>query len=173
MTDDMGRLARRGDRWELTFDRRLPHPPEKVFAALTEPEHLAAWFPSAITGERAVGAKLRFEFRDGADGPPIEGEMLAWDPPRLVEFSWGDDTLRFELAPDGDGTRLTFVDTFAEGGKAARDAAGWHTCLDLLAAEVAGAPLFDSTERWREVHPGYVDALGPEAATIGPPPGHG
>jgi uncharacterized protein YndB with AHSA1/START domain len=173
MTDDLGRLDRTGDRWQLTFDRRLPQPPETVFAALTEPDHLAAWFPTSIDGDRAAGAKLRFDFRDGADGPPIEGEMLAWDPPRLVEFSWGEDTLRFELAPDGAGTRLTLVNTFVEQGKGARDGAGWHTCLDLLAADLSGTPPFDSTTRWREVHPRYVDALGPEAATIGPPPGHG
>jgi hypothetical protein len=27
------------------------------------------------------------------------------------------------------------------------------------------------SDRWREVHPDYVAALGPEAATIGPPEG--
>lgn len=48
--------------------------------------------------------------------------------------------------------------------------AGWHTCLDLLEHELAGEPApWAQGERWREVHRSYVDSLGPEAATIGPP----
>lgn len=49
-------------RWRLRFVRTLPHPAEKVWRALTEPAHLAHWFPSTIDGERAAGAPLRFVF---------------------------------------------------------------------------------------------------------------
>jgi hypothetical protein len=71
---------------------------------------------------------------------------------------------------DGDGSTLTLLVTLDELGKAARDGAGWHVCLDLLALRLDGttAP-WSSGERWRQVHPSYVEALGPEAATIGPP----
>jgi uncharacterized protein YndB with AHSA1/START domain len=173
MTSVDGQLEERGGRWHLRFTRRLPHPPEKVWSALTEPEHLEAWFPTTIDGERAAGAKLRFEHRDAA-GPAFEGEMLTYDPPSALEFTWGGDVLRFELRPSGDGTELTLVDTLVERGKAARDAAGWHACLDVLAASLADEPVLpDSMARWREVHPDYVERLGPEAATIGPPEGMG
>jgi len=64
---------------------------------------------------------------------------------------------------------LTFVDTFDQLGKAADDAAGWHTCLDQLAYELEGgtAP-WTVPERWKQVHRSYVDRFGPEASTIGP-----
>ena len=164
-----GTLERRGGRWRLRFMRRLPHPPEKVWRALTEPEHLAAWFPAAIEGERAAGAPLRFVHRDGR-GPALDGEMLACDPPSLLELRWGDETLRFELRPDGAGTLLVFVDTFDQIGKAARDAAGWHACLDVLACHLDGeSPPWTPAGRWQQVHEGYVARFGPEAATIGPP----
>jgi hypothetical protein len=82
----------------------------------------AAWFPTDIEGERAAGAPLRFVFRNG-EGPTIDGKMLTYDPPSVLEFRWGnDETLRFDLKPDGDGTTLTFVNTFHALGKAARDA---------------------------------------------------
>lgn len=167
---DDGQLEHLDGRWQLSFTRRLPHPPEKVWRALTEPEHLAVWFPTTIEGERAAGATLRFAHRDDA-APPVEGEMLACDPPRLLELRWGDDeTLRFELRPEAGGTVLTFVNRFDEVGKAARDAAGWHACLDVLAHHLAGsAPLWTPRERWQQVHPSYVERLGPEAAAIGPP----
>jgi uncharacterized protein YndB with AHSA1/START domain len=170
MFDDLGELDRSGVVLRLRFVRRLPHEPEKVFRALTEPEQLSAWFPTDIVGERRAGAALKFEFREG-EGPTIEGALLAYDPPRVVEYQWGDDeTLRFELAPDGEGTVLTFVNTFAELGKAARDAAGWHTCLDLLGHQLARTkPPWEQSARWKQVHPRYVDVLGPEASAIGPP----
>jgi uncharacterized protein YndB with AHSA1/START domain len=169
-----GRLTAAPDgRPQLRFTRTLPHPPAKVWRALIDDEHLAAWFPFRIEGERAAGAPLRFIHPEGL-GEPFEGEMIAFEPESALELSWRGERLRFELElePDGDGTTLTLVNTIDAVGKAARDAAGWHTCLDLLAHELDGdEPTWTASERWGEVHPGYVDAFGPEAATIGPPAG--
>jgi uncharacterized protein YndB with AHSA1/START domain len=166
---DLGELERSGETVLLRFTRRLAHPPEKVWRALVEPEHLAAWFPTTIDGERAAGARLRFRHRDDM-AEPFDGEMLAFEPPSLLELRWGPDVLRFELEADGDGTRLVLTDTLEEIGKAARDGAGWHECLDRLVYELAGqTPPWEGSDRWRQVHPRYVDRLGPEAATIGPP----
>ncbi len=164
-----GRLEQRDGRWQLRFRRKLPHPPEKVWRALTEPEHLAGWFPTDIEGERATGAALRFVFRNG-EGPTIDGEMLSYDPPSVLEFRWGGDELRFELQPDGAGSVLIFLNTFDELGKAARDAAGWHGCLDVLGYHLNDeeAP-WTPTARWQHVHQSYVERFGPDASSIGPP----
>ena len=165
-----GQLERVGDHWQLRFSRTLRHAPDKVWRALTEPEHLAAWFPAQMHGERATGARLTFVFENG-EGPDTEGEILVYDPPALLEYRWGTELLRFELAPDdGGGTQLTFLNTFDELGKAARDAAGWHACLDVMAHHLDGRePPWNPMDRWKEVHPVYVEEFGPEAATIGPP----
>jgi len=171
-TEPLGQLRQEGDRWELRFTRHLPHPPEKVWRAVTEPEHLAAWFPTSIDGERAAGAKLTFAFPFD-EAPGMEGEMVVYDPPSRMELVWGDDILRIHLEPEGSGTVLTFVNVFDELGKAARDAAGWHGCLDILAHELSGDPRpGPDNERWDEVHPAYVEGFGPEAAAIGPPDWH-
>jgi uncharacterized protein YndB with AHSA1/START domain len=166
----LGQLARTGGRLQLRFTRRLRHPPEKVWRALTEPAHLAAWFPTDIDGERAAGAALRFTFRHG-EGPTMDGEMLRYEPPSVLELRWGSaETLRFELQPDGEGSLLTFINTFDELGKAARDGAGWHTCLDVLAYHLDEQPApWTPAEHWHQVHAAYVEQLGPEAASIGPP----
>ena len=159
-----------GPRLRLT--RRLSHPPDKVWRALTEPDSLAAWFPDTIVVESwEVGSRLRFEHERGLFDP-FEGEVLEVTPLRALEFSWGTDRLRFELEPDGEGTQLTLLDTIDELGKAARDGAGWHVCLDQLEHHLSGtAPGWSTSDRWREVHPRYVEALGPEASSIGPPAG--
>lgn len=165
-----GTLERTADGPRLRFTRRLQHPPERVWRALTEPAHLAAWFPDRIVVERWVpGAPLRFEPAEGV-AEPFDGEVLVVEPPRVLELRWGTDVLRFELAVDGDGCVLTLLDTLDAVGKAARDGAGWHVCLDQLEHHLAGAaPDWSPGERWRAVHPGYVEAFGPEATTVGPP----
>jgi uncharacterized protein YndB with AHSA1/START domain len=163
-----GVLEQAGDGWQLRFHRRIAHPREKVWRALTEPEHLAAWFPTTIEfpdGDLTPGTKLRFSFRTDK-APPFDGELLAYAPPELLEFRWGTDVLRFELRADGGGTELTLLDLLDEKGKAARDAAGWHVCLDRLAAHLDGA---GEPADWTDVHPDYVARFGPDAATIGPP----
>ena len=168
-----GTLEQRDDgRWQLRFTRMLRHPQETVWRAISEPEHLAHWFPSTIEGERIPGARLRFSFPEHTGVEPIDGEMLAYEPPSVMELRWGTDLLRFELRADGGGTELTLTDTLDELGKAARDGAGWHTCLDALEAELDGAPdARDRLGRWSEVQPRYAEMFGPQATTIGPPEG--
>jgi uncharacterized protein YndB with AHSA1/START domain len=158
-------------RWQLRFTRLLNHPQERVWRAITEPEHLSHWFPSTIEGERAAGVPLRFSF-PGGQAPPFEGAMLAFEPQSVMELRWGTDIVRLELAPDGDRTRLTLLDILDERGKAARDGAGWHNCLDALEAHLNGDEnARDELQAWKDVHPHYVERFGPEAATIGPPEG--
>jgi uncharacterized protein YndB with AHSA1/START domain len=167
-----GELEQLDDRrWRLRFTRMLPHPPAKVWRAVTEPEHLEYWFPTTIEGQRAAGAPLRFSFR-GEQAPPFDGTMLAYEPERVMELGWGPDVIRIELEQAAGGTMLTLLDTLDERGKAARDGAGWHACLDWLAEHLEGREVdLESSDAWKAVHPHYVEAFGPEAATIGPPEG--
>jgi uncharacterized protein YndB with AHSA1/START domain len=167
--EGLGRLERSDGGTRLTFTRRLSVPPPQVWRALVEPDRLAAWFPTTIEGERAVGARLRFGFREN-EGPSFDGEMLAFDPPGLMELRWGDEILRFEVTPDGGGSMLVFTCTFEEIGKGSRDGAGWHACLDRFGFAVAGrAAPWSGADRWKELHAIYVRRFGPEASTIGPP----
>ena len=163
-----GELFSVDGRYELRFVRALAHPVDVVWHAVTSPEGLSAWFPFDVVGERATGAALRFVFRDG-EGADFEGTMVEFSPPSAMELRWeGDETLRLELSEADGGCVLTLINRFDELGKAARDAAGWHACLDVLDASLSGASV-DAGARWGAVHPGYVSRFGPEAATIGPP----
>jgi uncharacterized protein YndB with AHSA1/START domain len=167
--EHFGTLDRTGSAPLLRYERRLAHPREKVWSALTEPEHLAVWFPTTIEGEWVAGARLRFSFEQ-IDIEPMSGEMLRFEPPELLEFSWGPDMLRFELRADGEHTLLELTVALEELGKASRDGAGWHTCLDVLALDLDGeTERLDISPRWRQVHPTYVENFGADASTLGPP----
>jgi uncharacterized protein YndB with AHSA1/START domain len=158
-----GILESAGDRWRLRFTRRLKHSPRTVWQAIVEPEHRDTWFPQRIEGDLRVGGPLRFVSQYG----DFDGEVLAFEPQKLLEFSWGTDTIRLEVSPDGDGCVLTLLDTFDEHGKAARDAAGWHTCLDSLERHLDSS--LAPTDRWEVLFARYGQNFPPEASTIGPP----
>lgn len=137
--------------WEgrpaLRFERSLAVPPARVWTALVDPADTAAWHPTPFDlDELAVGAAVRFR---GDDMPP--GEITAVEAGVVLAYTWDTDHLLWELAPEGDGTRLTLVHAFDDRLKAARDASGWHICLDGLAHQL-GEPAADPAEH----RPGVV-----------------
>jgi uncharacterized protein YndB with AHSA1/START domain len=148
-----------GDRVGVRFERRLAHPPERVWRAITEPDELAAWFPDTIDGEFAPGAEVKFP-KFVEMGLPAIGRVTEFDPPRLLAFSWGTSDLRFELEPDGDGCRLVFMDSLPRE-EAAKNAAGWEVCLGDLEAMLAGDPTAKVAEdRWSRLHEQYAERFG-------------
>jgi uncharacterized protein YndB with AHSA1/START domain len=168
--DELGTLSPEGEQFSLRYERLLPYPPQRVWQAITEPADVRGWFPAAIHGQWAPGAELRFVFENG-EGPTMTGRVHQVDPPKLLEFSWGEEVLRFELADHGDGgCRLIFVNTFADGGKAARDGSGWHVCLEQLAGVLAGRIESRGRDHFDDVYAEYAERFGPDHATAPIPP---
>jgi uncharacterized protein YndB with AHSA1/START domain len=158
-----------GGKTVLRFERRLAHRPEKVFRAISDPAELAHWFPARMETELRPGAAIRFTFEgDDLDGPG--GEILEVDPPKLLVYTWGDDVLRWEIVPEGDGSRLFFSQTLAEGGTSgglpgtARNAAGWDVCLADLAARLDGEG--SRGVEWFPLFEGYVERFGLGEGTV-------
>ena len=82
-----------------------------------------------------------------------------------------EDHLRFELDPvDGDtGCALRLTVALAARDKAARDAAGWHVCLDRLDLFVGGEDgpaVTGATGDWRELYEEYERRGAPVGAEI-------
>jgi uncharacterized protein YndB with AHSA1/START domain len=118
----------------VRFERVYPHPVERVWRSITVPEEMASWFPSTVEVDLREGGEMQFTFPEH-EVDPMTGRVLELDPPRVFAFLWGEDLLRLELAPEGDGTRLTLLQTLRSEDEAARNAAGWHVCLDRLGGE--------------------------------------
>jgi uncharacterized protein YndB with AHSA1/START domain len=149
----------------VRFERQLDHPLDKVWRAISEPAEMKHWFPMAVEfSSFSVGGGMRFV---DEQMPPFEGKITELDPPQVLAFTWGPDLLRLELSPRSSGCLLVLTHTFADDGiKAARDGAGWHVCLDLLEASLANQQVgWSSQQRWQELHPGYVEAMGGRTMT--------
>ncbi len=161
------------DRPALRFERRLSHPVEVVWRAITEASQLEHWFPSRVeVDELRPGAEITFRFEHmPLEGMPstITGRVTEFDPPRLFAFTWGEDHLRFELEPmtgeqDACVLRLTVLLDSRE--KAARDGAGWHVCLDRLEAQIDGSGEPGPGEDWRGLYEEYQRRGVPAGAPI-------
>jgi uncharacterized protein YndB with AHSA1/START domain len=142
----------------LRFERRLAHPVQKVWRAITEPAELAHWFPAMVAMEFQVGGRMRFTF-PGGEMDPTDGTVTELDPPRVFAFVWDGDPLRMELRPDGDGSLLTFTYTFQDRPMAGSYATGWQTCLDGLGHRLAGT-VPPAPAPYPERHDAYAEAFG-------------
>jgi uncharacterized protein YndB with AHSA1/START domain len=102
------------ERESLSMELELPHRPEKVWRALTEPDLLAEWLLPVIGLELTPGAEftLKAEPQPGWDGV-VHCRMLEIEPGRKLSYAWivGDiDTVvTFTLEPAEQGTRLSVV----------------------------------------------------------------
>jgi uncharacterized protein YndB with AHSA1/START domain len=145
----------------VRLERLLPDRPAVVWQALTEREQLRTWFPCDVIvdgGRWEVGATITFPFPPEVMDLTLTGEVLEVDEPNLLTFTWGEDTLRFELSPEEDGTRLVLVDELPADA-AARNAAGWENCLDRLAG------LEPAPDAWQSRYERYVAAFEPVLGT--------
>lgn len=130
-----------GEKWTLVLVRELPHPPAKVWKALTEPEHLRQWAP--FDSDRNLGTVGTANLSTvGAKTPLVsESQVRRADAPKVLEFNWGGQDIRWELEPlAGRGTRLTLWHNINRGF-ISMGAAGWHICFDVLGQFLAEQPI--------------------------------
>jgi uncharacterized protein YndB with AHSA1/START domain len=129
-----------GDKWTLLIVRELRHPPTLVWQALTDPAHLSQWAPFDADRSLAVAGPVKLS-TVGAPTPQVsETTVKRAEAPKLLEYSWGEQDLRWQLEPVGNGTRLTLWQNI-DRRFIAWGAAGWHVCFDVLDRLLAGEPI--------------------------------
>jgi uncharacterized protein YndB with AHSA1/START domain len=107
-----------GEAGPIVFRRRLRHPPERVWRALTEPDELRTWFLTEATIDGRPGGTV--DLVTGPDRVHATGRILEWEPPRVYEHEWrvppgpyvpnGESAVvRWELTPVEEGTLLVLT----------------------------------------------------------------
>jgi uncharacterized protein YndB with AHSA1/START domain len=134
-------LAQDSEGWTLVFVRDLRHPPEKVWAALTDPRQLSEWSPFLADRDLGAPGDVTLTMVDGDHRENMEAVVSRAERPRFLEYTWATDVLRWELAPSGEGTRLTLRHTMQEPDWSAKVAAGWHLCLVVAEHLLDGQPI--------------------------------
>ena len=163
-TTPAGTVIFDGEYATIAFSRRIGHPPEEVWSAITDPEQLQGWYMTRATLVGGKGGSI--DFRSGPAQYHVTGRILSWDPPHLLEHEWkvepstglpsGEDSvIRWELARDGHGTVITFTHRRLTRRTAIGFAPGVHGFLDRLAAHLDGEPLPDWRSRVEELRRYY------------------
>jgi uncharacterized protein YndB with AHSA1/START domain len=153
-TSPDGTIEERDGKRILRFERRLEHPVDRVWAALTEPSELVGWLAEAELERREGGPIVLRWLNSDEEGNQavLHGTITRLEPPRLIEYE-GDihGLLRWELREEGSGCVLTFInETPAPDDFIPMAAAGWHIHLDHLDAALAGRPV--DWPRWDRDH---------------------
>lgn len=151
----------------VRLERQLSDPPEVVWRALTDRAELGSWFPCDVVvegGMWAPGARIAFRFDPKVMDLTLRGEVLEVVEPRVLSYTWGEELLRFELSAKDGGTLLVLIDELPANA-AARNAAGWEDCLDLLAGRKPAEGAWQA--RFAEYRVVFEPALGQQD---GPPP---
>jgi uncharacterized protein YndB with AHSA1/START domain len=94
----------------LVIEKEMPHPPAKVWRALTEGQLIEEWL---MKNDFQPVVGHRFSFRSapvqGWDGI-IHGEVLVVDPPARLSYSWSTMGMRNDVAwtltPTAGGTHV-------------------------------------------------------------------
>jgi len=160
-------IKKDGDAWTLVLVRDLPHPPAKVWKALTDPEQLRAWAPfdsDRDLGSAGTTARLTTV---GAPQPHVtETRVKRADAQKALEYSWGGADIRWELEPLAGGTRLTLWHNI-DRRYISMGAAGWHICFDVMDRFLAGQPIGRMVGPdamhfggWRRLNAEYAKQLG-------------
>jgi uncharacterized protein YndB with AHSA1/START domain len=164
MSDELAELTRGPDFIVGQMTRRFRQAPREVWRTMTEAASLPHWLAAGRI-EQKLGGAVRLEFE--GSGTVIESELLAFEAGTLLAFSWSQPgeplrPVRWDLAADGAGSRLTITINTPHGEDAGRACAGWEAHMAMLAAALAGAPIGFPFEIFKAAREGYrprVEAL--------------
>jgi len=135
----------------IVEERVMPHPPEKVWRALTQSALMAQWLmPNDFKPE--VGHRFAFRAQPQPGWSGVTNcEVRELDPPRRLVYTWGDGTetaiglktlVTWTLTPEAGGTRVRMEQSgFRPQDQAAWKGAayGWRKLVAALERVVAEA----------------------------------
>lgn len=159
-------FTRKREVMEVRLSRVFDDDVERVWAALTEPQHLVQWLaPGEI--ELCAGGAARLNFTDS--GIVIDSTVTAIEPLHLLEYSWSGPgephrPVRWEIQPEGEAVRLDLTLVLPADEDAGRACAGWAAHLEMLAAALAGVPMKFPLEIFKEARDAYRAQLAAQPA---------
>ncbi len=134
-------IEKDGEKWTLVLVRELRHSPQKVWQALTDPAELREWAPFDADGSLATtGATVKLTTAFAPTPNVSDTTVTRAIAPKVLEYNWGGNDMRWQLDAVGTGTRLTLW-TSIDRRFIAMGAAGWHVCFDVLDRRLGGEPI--------------------------------
>lgn len=142
--------------YTATFEHHFKHSVEEVWAYLTDNDKLPQWFSELRVDELREGGVIQF---DMGNGTFEEMRILELEMYSILEYTWGEDIVRFELSQEIDGCLLVLIEKINTiTDHTPRDLAGWHVCLDVIDSLLNGYTI-ERKEEWKKWYDEYVQAV--------------
>ncbi|WP_028594630.1 SRPBCC family protein [Paenibacillus assamensis] len=139
------------------FERHLQHSVEEVWSILTENEKLAQWFSELRVDELRAGGFIKFDMGDGTFEELAITDLKTHS---VLEYTWGEDRVRFELHPTPNGCELVLLETIRTiTDHTPKDLAGWHVCLNVIHALLDGRVIESRTNEWKIWYEKYIKLI--------------
>jgi uncharacterized protein YndB with AHSA1/START domain len=124
---------------------------------LTDNDKLPQWFPELRVKDLRTGGSLTFDMQDGTFE---EMKIVDLTPYSVLEYTWGEDLVRFEIYPEAKECRMVFIEKISKiTDHTPRDLAGWHVCLIVIGALLDGRTLDNRMDEWKIWHEQYKALL--------------
>ncbi|OME86261.1 activator of Hsp90 ATPase 1 family protein [Paenibacillus sp. FSL A5-0031] len=143
--------------YSVRFERNLKHAVESVWSMLTDNEKLAQWFPELHVADLREGGLIKFDMQNGQFEEMAITRLKALS---VLEFTWAEDIVRFELDAEPEGCRLVLIEKLTQiTAHTPRDIAGWDVCLDVIEALLDGNTIASRKDVWKMKYDKYVQAF--------------
>jgi uncharacterized protein YndB with AHSA1/START domain len=143
--------------YTVTYERHFEHPLQNVWNMLTDNNNLALWFDELRVVELSQGGYLNFNMGDGTF---IKMEITAYQKYAILEFTWGEDLVRFELSEEEKGCKLVLIEELTKITEhTPKDLAGWHVCLDVIDLLLNQREIDNRMKKWKYWFEKYKEAL--------------
>jgi uncharacterized protein YndB with AHSA1/START domain len=150
-------LQQTKDGYVARFERHLKHSVEKVWTSLTDNEKLKKWFSELEVDDLREGGIIKFNMQDGTFEKLEIIELTLYS---VLEYTWGEDRVRFELYPEPDGCRLVLIEKINTiTSHTPKDLAGWHVCLDVFKALLDEQTLDSRESEWEKWYKDYAETI--------------
>ncbi len=161
-SESKGTITVKEEYTTLKYERRLSHPRDIVWKAITDPKELVGWMNTKAVIDGRNGGTI--DFVNTFSGFHTAGRILIWNPVSVFEHEWhispnpslpngeSESIIRWELKQGGDSdTLLTLTHSSLTKLTSSWFAPGWHAYLDRLEASLDNEVLPDWTRRFAEV----------------------
>ncbi|WP_211749293.1 SRPBCC family protein [Paenibacillus sp. Marseille-Q4541] len=145
------------DGYVARFERHLKHSVDIVWSSLTENDKLSQWFSELQVDDLREGGGIKFDMQDGTFK---ELEITELKLHSVLEYTWGEDQVRFELYPEYEGCQLVLIEKIHKmTSHTPKDLAGWHVCLDVIQAMLEDTTIESRKSVWYTWYKEYVQLV--------------
>lgn len=147
----LAKIYKSGTSYTAEYERVYDEPSEKVWTSLISNEKFKFWMEHLEITDLRKGGNINFHYNDGSGN--LEKIMITdYVEGKVLQFEWGEDTVRFEITPADTGSQLIMKQILTTiTDHTPKDLAGWHVCLlgfsDIVTGETNLLPN-DEWEKW-------------------------